>query len=58
MNKANLRAIRETVPTFVVVFLGLDYFWYKQQSKYIKSVVWARVLDSSGGAASKPSERK
>jgi hypothetical protein len=47
-----------TITLFTAVFLASDYFWYRQDAKYVKFVVWSRVLGSgsssssgSGGAA-------
>ena len=36
-----------TITLFTAVFLASDYFWYRQDAKYVKSVVWSRVLGSA-----------
>jgi hypothetical protein len=47
-----------TITLFTAVFLASDYFWYRQDAKYVKSVVWSRALGSSsssgGGGAAHP----
>jgi hypothetical protein len=39
-----------TITLFTAVFLASDYFWYRQDARYVKSVVWSRVLGSSSSS--------
>jgi hypothetical protein len=57
-NKVYFGSKPATITLFTAGFLASDYFWYRQDAKYVKSVVWSHVL---GSAASPhpppPSER-
>jgi len=52
-----MRVTPATVTTFAAAFLATDYVFYRQKFKYVNSLVWVRVLGSSGGAAHQPGER-
>ena len=44
MNKRSLLKHLESVAICTTAFLATYYFWYKQESKYMVSDVWSRML--------------
>lgn len=47
-----------TVTIFAAAFLATDYFFYKQEFKYVNSLVWVHLLGGRGGAAGQSSQRQ
>ena len=47
MTKVNFKITPATTTIYLAAFLATDYLFYKQNFKYVHSLVWARVLGSS-----------
>lgn len=48
--KTNLKPTPAVLTIYTAAFLATDYFFYRQDFKYVNSLVWTRVLGSRGRA--------
>lgn len=56
ISKASLRIKLESIGAFAAAFLATDYLWYKQEYKYINSLLWVHVLGRKGGLETHPQQ--
>lgn len=51
MSKGNFRITPATVTIYAAAFLATDYFFYRQEFKYVNSLIWASLLGGTAGTA-------